>query len=84
MIRPARADLVATVGETTGEAAMKRMLETMRRDPVGSQILKDKPRISVRCCTCRAPGRPLRRKLHAICFGYNPNISYQTAASRYD
>jgi hypothetical protein len=45
--RPARADLVATVGETWGEAAVKLMRDRMRADPTGRQILAERPRVTV-------------------------------------
>eukprot|EP00898_Chlorokybus_atmophyticus_P001995 jgi/Chlat1/2797/Chrsp187S00198 len=46
LLNPARADLVAAVGETTGGLALARMRDRMRRDPVGQTLLSDRPRIS--------------------------------------
>lgn len=48
-LRPARGDLVAAVGETTGEWLLPAMRDRMRRDPVGQQILAERPRVTVRC-----------------------------------
>jgi len=42
---PSRGDMVATFGETTGHFALKTMHAKMAADPVGRQILADKPRI---------------------------------------
>lgn len=42
---PSRGDMVATFGETTGYFALKTMREKMAADPVGRQILAEKPRI---------------------------------------
>lgn len=46
LLRPSRADLVAAVGETTGTLALQQMLDRMRADPVGQEILRDKPRVT--------------------------------------
>lgn len=43
---PARADLVAALGETTGTFALSRMHQQMLGDPVGQRILREKPRIT--------------------------------------
>ncbi|KAF5837961.1 ubiquinone biosynthesis protein [Dunaliella salina] len=47
LLRPARADLVAAVGETTGEWQLQRLKERMLADPTGTGrvILEEKPRI---------------------------------------
>ncbi|CAL5219510.1 g1354 [Coccomyxa viridis] len=45
-INPARADLVAAVGETTGESALRRMLERMKATSSGRDILAERPRIT--------------------------------------
>jgi len=42
---PSRGDMVATFGETTGHFALKSMRSKMAADPVGRQILADRPRI---------------------------------------
>ena len=47
---PARADLVAAVGETTGESALQRMLARMQATSSGRDILRDRPRITVSRC----------------------------------
>ncbi|KAL3691883.1 hypothetical protein R1sor_005534 [Riccia sorocarpa] len=45
-LNPARADLVAAVGETTGGLAYQRMLERMKRSPEGQRVLADRPRVT--------------------------------------
>lgn len=45
--RPARGDLVATVGETLGEAPMRALRDRMLAHPEGRQVLADRPRITV-------------------------------------
>ncbi|KAG2490359.1 hypothetical protein HYH03_011161 [Edaphochlamys debaryana] len=44
--RPARADLVAAVGETTGEWLLPYIRDRMKRDPVGRRILEERPRVT--------------------------------------
>ena len=51
---PARADLVAALGETTGQWAFERMRARMTADVTGRRILAERPRITV--CT---PGSKL-------------------------
>eukprot|EP00274_Cyanoptyche_gloeocystis_P000111 CAMPEP_0196659348 /NCGR_PEP_ID=MMETSP1086-20130531/34502_1 /TAXON_ID=77921 /ORGANISM="Cyanoptyche gloeocystis , Strain SAG4.97" /LENGTH=203 /DNA_ID=CAMNT_0041993295 /DNA_START=148 /DNA_END=759 /DNA_ORIENTATION=- len=46
LANPERADMVAVLGETTGNTALRRMRHTMLSDPVGRQILEEKPRIN--------------------------------------
>jgi ubiquinone biosynthesis protein COQ4 len=43
---PRQARLVGVVGETTGGAALRRLLRRMERHPVGRAVLQDRPRIS--------------------------------------
>lgn len=43
---PERADLVASLGDTTGYAALVRMRELMLADEVGSEILRERPLIT--------------------------------------
>ncbi|KAL9989547.1 hypothetical protein ACROYT_G004109 [Oculina patagonica] len=43
---PTRADMVATLGETTGLVALKNMHQRMIQDPVGQEILQERPRIN--------------------------------------
>eukprot|EP00879_Flechtneria_rotunda_P025921 GHRR01027580.1.p2 GENE.GHRR01027580.1~~GHRR01027580.1.p2 ORF type:complete len:159 (+),score=26.80 GHRR01027580.1:240-716(+) len=43
---PARADLVAAVGETFGNAAIRNMAARMQASPTGRQILAERPRIT--------------------------------------
>eukprot|EP00249_Psilotum_nudum_P008061 c21017_g1_i1 orf=287-1138(-) len=44
-INPARADLVAALGETTGKLAFERILETMKMNTEGKRILSERPRV---------------------------------------
>ena len=43
---PERGDMVASVGETTGAQALERIYQSMKSDPVGRQILEEKPLIN--------------------------------------
>ncbi|DBA76552.1 hypothetical protein WJX79_005579 [Trebouxia sp. C0005] len=43
---PARADMVAALGETTGVAALQGMLRRMQDSETGQQILRDRPRVT--------------------------------------
>ncbi|KAK9817023.1 hypothetical protein WJX72_008485 [[Myrmecia] bisecta] len=43
---PARADLVAALGETTGELALRNMRLRMQSSPTGRRILQDQPRVT--------------------------------------
>lgn len=45
---PQRADLVAAVGELTGESALKEVRKRMHNDPTGRTILQERPIVSVR------------------------------------
>ncbi|XP_006640614.3 ubiquinone biosynthesis protein COQ4 homolog, mitochondrial isoform X2 [Lepisosteus oculatus] len=42
---PYRHDMVAVLGETTGQLALRRLRDEMRRDPEGCSILQERPRI---------------------------------------
>eukprot|EP00062_Callorhinchus_milii_P014868 gi/632964491/ref/XP_007898422.1/ PREDICTED: ubiquinone biosynthesis protein COQ4 homolog, mitochondrial [Callorhinchus milii] len=42
---PYRHDMVAVLGETTGELAIRSMRDRMRNDPEGNQVLEERPRI---------------------------------------
>ncbi|WIA35249.1 hypothetical protein OEZ86_003709 [Tetradesmus obliquus] len=46
LIKPARGDLVAVVGETFGDAAVRNMAGRMRASATGRQILADRPRVT--------------------------------------
>ncbi|XP_005107607.1 ubiquinone biosynthesis protein COQ4 homolog, mitochondrial [Aplysia californica] len=46
LLNPARDDMICALGETTGPPALKYMQRKMLADPVGRQILEDKPLIS--------------------------------------
>jgi len=59
LYRPARADLVATVGETWGLGPVLAMRDRMRDNPTGRLILQERPRItsaSVDHCWDLSPG----------------------------
>ena len=47
MTSPARADLVAALGETTGQPAFERMRARMAADSTGRRILAERPRVVV-------------------------------------
>lgn len=44
---PERGDMVAALGETTGLIALRRLRDQMRDDPVGREILRERPSISL-------------------------------------
>ena len=44
---PSRADLVAALGETTGEGAFTRMRSRMQRNASGRDLLQLRPRMTV-------------------------------------
>jgi ubiquinone biosynthesis protein COQ4 len=46
LLQPTRGDMVATLGEVTGTAALRYMLKQMQSDPVGRQILEERPIVS--------------------------------------
>jgi Coenzyme Q (ubiquinone) biosynthesis protein Coq4 len=46
MLDPHRGDLVATLGEVSGDAALRNMLQRMQNDETGRQILSDRPIVS--------------------------------------
>ncbi|WAR31316.1 COQ4-like protein [Mya arenaria] len=43
---PDRGDMVATLGDVTAEPALKLIKQRMEQDPVGRQILEEKPQIT--------------------------------------
>ena len=43
---PRRDDMIATLGETTGHFALKRIKQKMLEDPVGRQIINEEPEIN--------------------------------------
>ncbi|XP_035684538.1 ubiquinone biosynthesis protein COQ4 homolog, mitochondrial-like [Branchiostoma floridae] len=45
---PHRHDMIAVLGETTGYYALIRIRDQMKADPVGQQILSERPRINTR------------------------------------
>ncbi|KAL9994568.1 putative ubiquinone biosynthesis protein Coq4 [Helianthus debilis subsp. tardiflorus] len=45
LVDPRRADLIAALGETTGKPAFERVLERMKRNPKGREVLLDRPRV---------------------------------------
>jgi len=50
VIDPYRGDMVAVLGETTGEQTLRKLQLKMLNDPVGCAILKDKPIIDIDTC----------------------------------
>ncbi|GAX84185.1 hypothetical protein CEUSTIGMA_g11608.t1 [Chlamydomonas eustigma] len=46
LISPERADLVASVAETTGTGALQQLRDRMRKDSEGQRVLEDRPRIT--------------------------------------
>ncbi|CAL1530540.1 unnamed protein product [Lymnaea stagnalis] len=46
LVNPARDDMICALGETTGPPALKYMHKNMLADPVGRQILEEKPLIN--------------------------------------
>ncbi|KAJ1524801.1 hypothetical protein ONE63_009673 [Megalurothrips usitatus] len=46
LANPARGDMIATLGETTGSCALQMMLQNMENSTEGSSILSEKPRIN--------------------------------------
>eukprot|EP00252_Welwitschia_mirabilis_P001797 TRINITY_DN1173_c0_g1_i4.p1 TRINITY_DN1173_c0_g1~~TRINITY_DN1173_c0_g1_i4.p1 ORF type:complete len:243 (+),score=55.62 TRINITY_DN1173_c0_g1_i4:406-1134(+) len=45
LMNPARADLIAALGETTGKRAFQNLLERMSRNEEGRLVLQEKPRV---------------------------------------
>lgn len=48
LLDPRRQDMIACLGETTGEEALQSVLQTMQNSEEGRQILKEKPRINTK------------------------------------
>ncbi|XP_058981907.1 ubiquinone biosynthesis protein COQ4 homolog, mitochondrial isoform X2 [Musca domestica] len=48
LVDPRRHDMIACLGETTGEHALQQILHTMRASDEGQRILQQKPRINTR------------------------------------
>ncbi|XP_073841934.1 coenzyme Q4 [Musca autumnalis] len=48
LVDPRRHDMIASLGETTGEHALQQILHTMRASDEGQRILQQKPRINTR------------------------------------
>jgi len=46
LLNPARDDMICALGETTGPPALRYMLSQMQSDPVGRQILEERPVIN--------------------------------------
>ncbi|KAJ8925048.1 hypothetical protein NQ315_001219 [Exocentrus adspersus] len=46
LMNPYRADMIACLGETSGEQALQEVLRTMEESEEGSEILNDRPRIN--------------------------------------
>lgn len=48
LLDPRRQDMIACLGETTGEEALHKVLQIMRESEEGREILKEKPRINTK------------------------------------
>lgn len=48
LLNPRRHDMIACLGETTGEEALHKILQVMRESDEGRKILKQKPRINTK------------------------------------
>ncbi|PNF29001.1 Ubiquinone biosynthesis protein COQ4-like protein, mitochondrial [Cryptotermes secundus] len=48
LLDPMRADMIAVMGETAGDTAIKYMLQKMQSDNEGQEILRNRPRINSR------------------------------------
>lgn len=48
LLDPRRQDMIACLGETTGEKALEKILDQMKQSEEGSSILKEKPRINTK------------------------------------
>ncbi|XP_036336364.1 ubiquinone biosynthesis protein COQ4 homolog, mitochondrial [Rhagoletis pomonella] len=48
LVDPRRHDMIAALGETTGEAALQNILQTMQATAEGKRLLEHKPRINTR------------------------------------
>jgi Coenzyme Q (ubiquinone) biosynthesis protein Coq4 len=46
LLDPRRQDMIACLGETTGEEALEKVLHAMQQSTEGQQIMKEKPRIN--------------------------------------
>jgi hypothetical protein len=73
---PERDDMIAMLGETSGECALKYMHSLMKNDPIGSTILKEKPIVSAATLNL-----PYLRSLPSSTFGahylkYNHHLQF--------
>lgn len=48
LLDPRRQDMIACLGETTGEEALQKILQVMQASAEGRDILKEKPRINTK------------------------------------
>lgn len=48
LLDPRRQDMIACLGETTGEEALHKVLQVMNQSKEGQEILKEKPRINTK------------------------------------
>ena len=65
---PTDAGAVARLGEATGDRALRRIYHQMLQDPVGSRLLRDKPRISTTTLApeCADPSDPSPTPPHSF------------------
>ena len=71
---PTRADSVAELGEATGDRALRSIVHQMMSDPVGSRLLREKPRLNSRTLAADSlrelPQYSLGRSYLAYCERY--------------
>lgn len=48
LLDPRRQDMIACLGETTGEEALQKVMQVMKESDEGREILKEKPRINTK------------------------------------
>lgn len=65
LIDPRRHDMIACLGETTGESALQNMLDQMKNNTEGQEIIANKPRINTKTIDLEELG-----KLREDQFGY--------------
>lgn len=66
LLDPRRQDMIACLGETTGEKALEKILDQMRQSEEGRIILKEKPRINTKTVNLAE-----LKQLPEVTFGYH-------------
>lgn len=83
LLNPRRHDMIACLGETTGEEALQKVLQVMQQSEEGRQILSEKPRINTKTVNLND-----LKSMPADSFGYHynkfleDNVSCATVSSR--